>query len=312
MAEQNIKQQFDYQDFVRNLAMQAESVVPVDIAPDDKKYVTNMVYNFCVLACEAVVKEENITHENALMITQFIGEWTFHKSIDLIRAGIAQQFRDSTLQQIAFVVFEISKQALMKGMPQDQVIQVVEHHVKRKYLEELTNLKDKNLISQQEFDKAMGESNIDKMAEEQEQEEIEEMPESKVMKLASFAMILQKMSNEKVASILSKMPEREAKLIMDYLQMDNLSSNADSTIMQYLSEIKAKVPISEKRKEQQSQNKIEKIVTNKNDKKINDIILNERDGIKKYISALQKNEEIQFPKHVSKVINLYLSEKVKV
>ena len=92
MAEQDIKQQFDYQGFVRDLAVQAESHVPVDIAPDDKKYVTQMVYNFCSLACEAVVKEENVTHENAMMITQLIGEWTFHKSIDLIRAGIAQQF----------------------------------------------------------------------------------------------------------------------------------------------------------------------------------------------------------------------------
>ena len=37
MAEQDIKKTFDYQGFVRDLAMQAESVVPVDIAPDDKK-----------------------------------------------------------------------------------------------------------------------------------------------------------------------------------------------------------------------------------------------------------------------------------
>ena len=312
MAEQDIKQQFDYQGFVRDLAMQAEAVVPVDIAPDDKKYITQMVYNFCSLACEAVVKENNITHENALLITQFIGEWTFHKSIDLIRAGIAQQFRDSTLQQIAFVVFEISKQALMKNMPQDQVIQVVEHHVKKKYLEELTNLKDKNLISPQEYDKAMGESNIDKMAEEKEPVEIEELSESKALKLASFAMILQKMPKEKVNSILSKMPEREAKLVMDYMQMDNLTSNADNTILQYLSEIKSKVPISPKRKNEQLQNKIEKIVTNENELKINDIILKERDGIKKYVSDLKKNEEIHLPKHVSKVVNSYLSEKIKV
>ena len=312
MAEQNIKQQFDYQGFVRDLAIQAESLVPVDIALDDKKYVTQMVYNFCSLACEAVVKEENITHENALLITQFIGEWTFHKSIDLIRAGIAQQFRDSTLQQIAFVVFEISKQALLKNMPQAQVIQIIEHHVKKKYLEELTNLKEKNLISPQEYDRAMGESNIDKMAEEQPVEEIEEISENKALKLASFAMILQKMPKAKAESILSKMPEREAKLVMDYMKMDNLSSNADNTIMQYISEIKSKVPVSTKRKNEQMQNKIEKIVTNENETKINDIILNEREGIKKYISDIQNNDRIQLSKHVSKVVNSYISEKIKV
>ena len=311
MAEENIKQQFDYQNFVRDLATQAESLVPVDISPDDKKYVVQMVYNFCSLACEAVVKEDSISHEHALLITQFIGEWTFHKSIDLIRAGIAQQFKDSTLQQIAFVVFEISKQALMKNMPQDQVIQVVEHHVKKKYLEELTNLKEKNLISQEEYDRAMGESNIDKMAEEQEQEVIEEFPTNKILKLASFAMILQKMPKEKSESILSKMPEREAKLVRDYMNMDNLSSNADETIRQYLSEIKSKVPTSKTVSKERLQNKVAKIVTNKNEIKINDIILKERDGIKKYVSAIRDNTSPQLASHVSKVVYSYLSEKIK-
>lgn len=311
MAEENIKKTFDYQGFVRDLATQAESLVPVDISPDDKKYVTNMIYNFCTLASDAVVKEENITHENALLITQFIGEWTFHKSIDLIRAGITQQFRDYILQQIAFVVYEISKQALLKNMPQEQVIMVIEHHVKKKYLEELTGLKEKNNISPEEFDRAMGESNIDKMAEEKGPIEIEEFSESKQLKLASFAMILQKMPKEKVDSILSKMPEREAKLVIDYMNMEDLSSKANG-ILQYLDEIKSKVPISTQRKNQKLQNEIEKIVTNKNKTKINDIIFNEREGIKKYVSSIRNNEPIQLPKQVSKIINTYLSEKVKI
>ena len=312
MPEEDIKKTFDYQGFVGDLASQAEALVPVDISPDDKKYVTNMIYNFCTLACDAVVKEDNISHDNAILITQFIGEWTFHKSIDLIRAGIAQQFRDAILQQIAFVVFEISKQALLKNMPQDQVVMIIEHHVKKKYLEELTNLKEKNLISQEEFDKAMGESNIDKMAEEKGPVEIEETSESKALKLASFAMILQKMPKEKVESILSKMPEREATLLRDYIQMDNLSSNANDTILQYLSEIKSKIPVSNKRKQEKLQNKIEKIVTKENKTKINDIILNERDEIKKYVSAIKNKERVQLPKHISDVVNLYLSEKIKV
>ena len=106
MAKQvNEKQTFDYQSFVRDLAAQAVSVVPIDINQDDKQYITNMVYNFCNLACEAILKEDNFSLEEATLITQIIGEWTFHKSIDLIRAGIAPQFRDSVLQNIAFVVF---------------------------------------------------------------------------------------------------------------------------------------------------------------------------------------------------------------
>ena len=120
MAGEEQQQGFDYIEYVRNLAMQAETLVPTDIGPDDKQYVVQTIYNFCSVACDAIVKEENITPETAQLVTQFIGEWTFHKSIDLIRAGIDQQLRDVVLQKIAFVVFEIAKQAISKNMPQDQ------------------------------------------------------------------------------------------------------------------------------------------------------------------------------------------------
>ena len=107
------------------------------------------------------------------------------------------------------------------------------------------------------------------------------------------------------------MPEREAKLVRDYMNMDNLSSNADETIRQYLSEIKSKVPTSKTVSKERLQNKVAKIVTNKNEIKINDIILKERDGIKKYVSAIRDNTSPQLASHVSKVVYSYLSEKIK-
>ena len=309
MAEE---QNFDYQEFIRQMAEQAESLVPTDIAPDDKKYITHTVYNFCKLAFEAIVKEPNFTTENATMITQLIGEWTFHKSIDLIRANIVPQFRDVILQNIAFVTFEIAKIAISKQMNQTQIIQVVEHHVKQKYMESLTELRDKNQITQEDFDSAMGQSNIDKMAEAQEEQEIieEEFSTSKILKLASFAMVLQKMPSEKAESILLKMPEREANLVRNYMEDTELSSKADDTIAKYISELKSNVPKSETINEGKLQNKLVKIVTKKNELKINDIILKERSGIKKYVSEIRENKDTQLPPRVSNIIYTYLAEKV--
>ena len=116
MSEEDIKNTFDYKTFVVDLANQAKTIIPEDISSDNKKYIIQMIYNFCTLACEAAVKDENITHDNALLITQYIGEWTFHKAIDLTRAGIEGKSRDDVLQQIAFVVYEESKQALLKNL----------------------------------------------------------------------------------------------------------------------------------------------------------------------------------------------------
>ncbi len=315
MAEQQTeeKQQFDYQGFVREMAAQAESVVPIDMNPDQKKYITNIVYNYCTLACEAIINNPSFSKEDVALITQFIGEWTFHKTIDLLRAGIAQQPREGVLQNIAATVFEIAKIAVSKKMDQSEIIRIIEHHVKKAYVNELTKLREQELISPEDFDKAMGESNIDKMAEEQEVQGMDsEFSTSKILKLASFAMILQKLPPEKAESILAKIPEREKIHIKNYMENSDLAASAgDETFKKYLLELKASVPKALHINEDKLQNKFSKIVTNKNSEKINAIILSEREGVKEYISSIKERRESQLPPRVSNVIYAYLSEKIK-
>ena len=313
MAEQSDeKQQFDYINFVKDLTTQAESLVPVDINPEDKQYVTNIVYNFCNLACEAIIKEDKFSLEDVTLITQFIGEWTFHKSIDLIRAGVAPQFRDVVLQKIAFVVFEIAKQAILNKLAQPQVLQVVEHHVKKAYLESLTELKEKNSISPEDYDKAMGESNIDKMAEEQEEKNADNIPTNKLLKLATLAMVLKKMPMEKTNIIINKLAEEEARILRDYMTFDDLQEKIDpTTTIQYIKELQSNVPKALHINENKLQNKFSKIVTKKNEAKINAIILQERDGVKEYLTSIREKKESSLPPQISNVIYEYLAEKIK-
>ena len=98
---------FDFQEFSKNLAQQATSVVPADLSENDKTYVINLVYSYCNLAGDALSKDENINLnvEQASIVCQFIGEWSFHKSIDVIRAGVPVDFRDEVMQKVAFTVF---------------------------------------------------------------------------------------------------------------------------------------------------------------------------------------------------------------
>ena len=313
MTEQiDEKQQFDYANFVRELATQAESLVPVDIGPEDKQYVTQIVYNFCSLACEAIIKEDKFSLTDVTLITQFIGEWTFHKSIDLIRAGISQQFRDVVLQKIASVVFEIARQAVLNKMPQPQILQGVEHHVKKAYLESLTELKEKGSISPEDYDKAMGESNIDKMADEQEERNAENIPTNKLLKLVTLAMVLKKMPAEKTEVIINKFSEEEAHILRDYMKFDDLQDKIDpKTTIQYMEELKSNVPKAIHINENKLQDKFSKIVTKKNEAKINAIILQEREGVKEYLTAIKERRNFSLPPQVSNVIYTYLVEKVK-
>lgn len=172
-------QGFDYNAFAQNLAGQAAELVPQDFNNDQKAYVTNTLLNFSVLAGEALYNDTELgfNADQAAMITQIIAEWAFHKSVDLIRSGIPQQFWDPIMQKIAFTIFEIAKQTFKQGLPQDQILQLIEHHVKKTYLESIKELKDKGFIDEGLMDKASHQSNIDNMMQ-QMQDEGEVQPES--------------------------------------------------------------------------------------------------------------------------------------
>jgi hypothetical protein len=157
-------QGFDYKSFAENLAAQAGELVPAEFNENEKAYVKNTLLNFSTIAGEALYQDPDnlgFNADQAAMITQIIAEWAFHKSVDLIRSGIPQQFWDPIMQKIAFTIFEIAKQTFKQGLPQDQILQLIEHHVKKTYLDSIAELKEKGFIDEGLMEKAASQSNID-------------------------------------------------------------------------------------------------------------------------------------------------------
>ena len=242
MAERKIEG-FDHKAFAKNLAGQAGQVVPQDIDVNDKKFVVDIVYKFCFLSGDALIKDEtiNLDAAQASLITQFIGEWSFHKSIDLIRSKIDPSLREGILQRVAFTVFEISKQAVLKRMPQEQIIPLVEHHVNVCFKQALDDLKKKGVLDDKAEQNALSQSNIDAMAQTQAQEEAigADMSDNKILKLASLALLIRNFPESKIKNILSKFNKPEREVLLQYLSMKDLETKIDTKITQRcLSEIK--------------------------------------------------------------------------
>ena len=173
MAENDIKS-FNYEAFAKDLAGQASQVVPSDISKADKDFTIEIIYRFCTMAGDALIKEEGskLSAQEASLVTQFIGEWIFHKSIDIIRAGIELKYREGILQKVAFTVFDIAKKAVEKQMPQEQLITLVEAQVKKCFTKAMEELKEKGILSVKVASDALAQSNIDSMAREQVEEEV--------------------------------------------------------------------------------------------------------------------------------------------
>lgn len=164
---------FDYKGFAASMSEQAKELVPKELEDREKEYIVKTLGNFTLLAGEALYNDQqlNLNADQAVFITQIIAEWSFHKSIDLIHSGILPQYWDGIMQKIAFTIFEVAKQAVIRKIPQDQLLQAVEHHVVKVYNQSIEELQQKGVIDEDTKNRAESQSNIDAMAQQAQAEQ---------------------------------------------------------------------------------------------------------------------------------------------
>lgn len=156
---------FNYKEFIEDLSSQAEGILPADFQNFQKQYVIKTVRNFSNRYAETMNNDDKTKYSayQAMFITQIISEWTFYKSIDIIKAGIPYEYWDGILDKIAFTIFAVVTQAVPKGLSDDQSLQIAEHHVHKSYKEALTGLNERGYIDKFVLDNALRQSSIEDM-----------------------------------------------------------------------------------------------------------------------------------------------------
>lgn len=335
-------QGFDYKGFAQNLAQQALELIPPDFNDNQKNYVANTLLNFATVAGQALYDDESLGFnlDQAVMITQIIAEWSFHKSVDLIRSGIPQQYWDPVMQKIAYTIFEIAKNAFHQGLPQDQCLQLIEHHVKKTWIDCIEELKDKNLIDEGLKEQAEHQSNIDAMmqqqaqaAQQEQQMQQAQMPQAgnpapqgggvpplsselgsstKVLKLATLAMLFQKMRQERVQTILNKFNPDDAGSVIKFMQMPDLQSKVDPySAMRCLQEIKANLPaIGANLAPAAIITKIQNVSQYLDRSQIEQTLRMERSKVKKFVFSALEGEYYEIPPKVANIIATHLEDSV--
>lgn len=316
MTETDLKT-FNCDAFAKDLAGQASQVIPADIQKEDKEFVVNIIFRFCKMAGDALVGEQNskLNAQQASLITQFIGEWIFHKSVDIIRAGIELKHREGILQKIAFTVFDIAKKAVERDMPQEQLISLVEAQVKKCFEKAIDELKQKGILSEQTTQNALTQSNIDAMAVEQVEAETAQdiaiMSDEKIIKLASLAVLIKNFPTEKLKNILQKFNKPERDVLMKYLKMEDLEEKLDMrATMRCLEEMKSALPETVVVSYDRAYKKMCKIVKNSSKEAIFNIIDNDRPLIREFVDACYMKKKAKIPAYIADVVSKYLEENV--
>ena len=343
---------FDYKGFAASMSEQAKDLVPQELEDREKEYIVKTLGNFTLLAGEALYNDQqlNLNAEQAVFITQIIAEWSFHKSIDLIHSGILPQYWDSIMQKIAFTIFEVAKQAVIRKIPQDQLLQAVEHHVIKVYNQSIEELQQKGLIDEETKNKAESQSNIDAMAQQaqaeqdrQRQEQVAEAEKArqekeqrranrkqareqaanrqpvsipqgitnKQMKLMSLALVLKLMSQDKVTTILNKFDSNDSLAISQYMNMADLESHLDGDLVtDCLKEMKEYLPIKRKLTKENVLGDLLRIYREIPRERIEKVIKNERPLVKRFIAQAYDGEYSELPLKVAGIVAQYIEESV--
>ena len=187
---------FNPKEFSKDLAKQAEELVPSDLSKEEKEGLVDKLEEFTFIAGDALSKREEpcFDDENCEMVSQIIAEWTFHKYVDLCRAEIPEKYFNPILQKIAFVIFEYSCECVKHGVRQQKMLDSIEKAVKKTYKECLLEIKKKDGSLSAQAQKSLFISNIDKMAleiaEKNEQNKKEEKIRSLAKKIARFEVFI--------------------------------------------------------------------------------------------------------------------------
>ncbi len=334
---------FNYQEFAQNLTQQAVELVPKDFTDPEKQYVVNTLLNFSALAGEALYNdtESNFTADQAMMITQIIAEWAFHKSVDLIRSKLPQEFWDPIMQKIAFTIFEIAKQTFKQGLPQDQILQLIEHHVKKTYLDAIAELKDKGLIDLGLMEQASKQSNIDAMMQQMNDEQaaaeqqaaqqgaqqsgtapsqgqasntdsqVQGGSSPKIMKLATVALLFQKMKQEKVQTFLDKFNPDDAQTVIKYMGMQDLDSRVSvSTTLKCLNEIRTNLPKPQELSPSKLVLKLQKVTEGIERQQLEQMLKPERMKVKRLVFNALEGEFYEVAPKVANIIATHIQDSV--
>ena len=341
---------FDYKGFAASMAEQAKQLVPPELGDHEKEYVVNTLSNFTMLAGEALYNDENLklSAEQAIFITQVIAEWSFHKSIDLIHSGIEEKYWNNIMQKIAFTIFEVAKQAIIKEVSQEQLLQAVEYHVVQVYKKCIEELEQKGIINEETKENAENQSNIDAMAKKAVEEQVKkneaqiEEADSKrrevvrkreearrqrklekekeatagcitkrQIKLMSLAMFLKILSENQIKSILSRFKNEDAQLVIHYMNMANLEGQVDSDLLiNCLMEMKETLPVKRRLTQENVMSDLLRLYKSNPRENIEKIIKNERPLVKRFIAQAYDGEYSGLPLKVAGIVAQYVEDSI--
>jgi hypothetical protein len=246
------------------------------------------------------------------------------------------------MQKIAYTIFEVAKQAFSQKMPNEQIIEIIEHHVNKTYVDAITELKDKGVIDESLMEFAASQSNMNKMAQEMQakaqaeaqaaeggvSQDGQNLPQvaaegtaiqpakpefaPKALKLATVAMLFNRMNQDRVQTFLDKFDQNDAEDVAKYMKLPDLTQRVGiENAMKCLQEIKMNLPKASDLAPMKVVKKIKNFASKYSEKELETMLIKERIGVKRLVfTALEDKYYENIPPKVASIVATHLINSV--
>ena len=158
-----------YIDYIDSFIGQITPLFPEDVNKLRQSYlISNIKYSTTLLAfsmgTDAVFK--TLSFERQCLYIRIMGEWSFHKEIDLFRSGIPAKHWRRVMQKIWYTVWEVMYACIQNSATDEVLLSIIERYVNKTYNFAIEELKNLNIIDETIEEQAKEQSNIEIMAQE--------------------------------------------------------------------------------------------------------------------------------------------------
>ncbi len=279
-------EEFNLDSFAQELATQAAEAFPPELPDHVKNAIAQVVYEFIRISGNALNQEEHQYNLNeTVLICQLVGEWMFHKGIDIFKNQIPEDRWRDILQQLAFVIFEHAKNGVLQATPQDVIINDVENAVQGAYRTIIEQLSNEGLLGDKSIDEVMQQSNLKDYVEQSYEEGISESTEEKDLKLMTMALFLKNFPPAEVGNIIKFLGDAERRQLATYIQMPELERLVDPVLYnQYLEKFHNFMPkVKLKKRKESMYSGVTEAITRLERSSFARIINNERRNVKNFL-----------------------------
>lgn len=178
-----------YLEYIDNFIEQITPLLPKDVNKLQQEYLVNNIKYSTVLLASSMQTDtvfKSLNFEKQCLYIRIMGEWSFHKEIDLFRSGIPARHWRNIMQKIWYTVWEVMYACIQNSASDEVLLSIIERYVNKTYNYAIEDLKQSHIIDESTVEQAKEQSNIEIMA----QEYRKKIQKRKTKKYIYYAILL--------------------------------------------------------------------------------------------------------------------------